>query len=99
YPISDEFSEVSATNGQVYQVQYFERAVFEYHPELRAPNNVLLSLLGAFSHDALYTNIVPGDDYDNDGYTNSEDTCPYAAEVNNGVFDDDGCPDSIQTLM
>ena len=34
-------------NGQAYTVQYFERAVFEHHPENQPPYDVLLSLLGA----------------------------------------------------
>ena len=34
YPLSDEFTEVSPTDGKPYTVQYFERAVFEYHPEI-----------------------------------------------------------------
>ncbi len=47
YPISEEFPEVSATDGKTYTVQYFERAVFEFHPEQADPNyKVLLSLLG-----------------------------------------------------
>src|SRR5205823_3510741 len=47
YPISEEFNEVSDINGQQYKVQYFERAVFEQHPEFAGtPNEVLLSLLG-----------------------------------------------------
>ena len=54
YPISDEFVEVSDLNGQPYTVQYFERAVFELHPELAAPNNVLLSQLGTFRYKATY---------------------------------------------
>src|SRR5437868_490058 len=33
YPISEEFVEVSDLNGKPYMVQYFERAVFELHPE------------------------------------------------------------------
>src|SRR5437870_595044 len=32
-PLTGEFSEVSDLNGQSYTVQYFERAVFEMHPE------------------------------------------------------------------
>src|SRR5438876_588102 len=32
-PISDPMGEASATDGKVRTVQYFERAVFEYHPE------------------------------------------------------------------
>lgn len=62
-PISDEFLEKSDVNGQNYLVQYFERAVFEYHPEQRPPNDVLLSLLGSFRY-AMYqgpaaTPVVP----------------------------------------
>ncbi|MEO5952370.1 MAG: hypothetical protein ABIQ44_07890, partial [Chloroflexia bacterium] len=50
YPISDEFTEISPLDGKAYRVQYFERAVFEFHPELAAPNNVLLSQLGTFRY-------------------------------------------------
>lgn len=47
YPLSEEFQEVSATDGKVYTVQYFERARFEYHPEYAGTaNEVLLGLLG-----------------------------------------------------
>src|SRR5690349_6831103 len=42
YPISDEVTEVSPVDGKSYTVQYFERAVFELHPENAAPNDVLL---------------------------------------------------------
>jgi hypothetical protein len=45
-PLSKELPERSALNGQVYTVQYFERAVFEYHPENRVPYAVLLGQLG-----------------------------------------------------
>src|SRR4051812_42530550 len=33
YPLSEEFVETSHLDGKPYTVQYFERAVFEYHPE------------------------------------------------------------------
>ncbi len=46
YPISDEFAELSDLNGQPYTVQYFERAVFELHPENQPPYDVLLTQLG-----------------------------------------------------
>jgi hypothetical protein len=39
-------------DGHWYQVQYFERARFEYHPENQAPYNVLL---GQFGRRALAT--------------------------------------------
>jgi carboxyl-terminal processing protease len=54
YPISDEFTEVSADDGKPYTVQYFQRAVFEYHPEKAAPFTVLLSRLGASELGARY---------------------------------------------
>ncbi len=50
YPISEEFQERNALNGQTYTVQYFQRAVFEYHPEnAGTPYVVLLSQLGRFA--------------------------------------------------
>jgi len=54
YPISEETAETSPTDGQVYTVQYFERAVLEHHPENRPPYDILLSLLGVFEFDARY---------------------------------------------
>ena len=47
YPISEAFTEINPDNNQPYQVQYFERARFEAHPELvGSPYEVLLGLLG-----------------------------------------------------
>ena len=46
YPISEQFTEVSKTDGKTYTVQYFERNRFEFHPELPAPYQVSLGLLG-----------------------------------------------------
>lgn len=54
YPISNEFNEVSVQDGKAYTVQYFERAVFEYHPENKPPYDVLLSQLGAFQISKKY---------------------------------------------
>jgi beta-N-acetylhexosaminidase len=55
YPISDEFQEISPLNGRPYTVQYFERAVFEYHPEnAGSPYEVLLAQLGTFALQARY---------------------------------------------
>jgi methionine-rich copper-binding protein CopC len=59
YPISGEMQEVSATDGKTYLVQYFERAVFELHPENQPPNDVLLSLLGNFLYKQKYPNGAP----------------------------------------
>src|SRR5438132_14405885 len=42
YPISEQMQERSDTDGKTYAVQYFERAVFEAHPENKAPYDVLL---------------------------------------------------------
>ncbi len=48
FPISEEFQEKNPDTGQVYTVQYFERARFEYHPEYAGtPYEVLLGRLGA----------------------------------------------------
>jgi hypothetical protein len=58
-PLSYEFTEVSDLNGKSYTVQYFERAVFEKHPENAAPYDVLLSQLGTFQFKRKYTNGDP----------------------------------------
>jgi hypothetical protein len=47
YPISEELME-TLEDGRQYRVQYFERAVFEYHPENQPAFQVLLSQLGTF---------------------------------------------------
>src|SRR5262249_8491069 len=54
-----EFTETSPLDGKPYTVQYFERAVFEYHPENQPPNDVLLSQLGTFAGKAKYTQGFP----------------------------------------
>ncbi len=56
YPISDVFDEKSETDGITHKVQYFERAVFEAHPENQPPYNVLLSLLGSQKYKTKYPN-------------------------------------------
>nr|AIA15408.1 Unknown Function [uncultured bacterium] len=49
YPLSDEFQEQSDLDpGKTYIVQYFERGVFEFHPDNPAPFNVLLAQLGTY---------------------------------------------------
>ncbi|MEO8288160.1 MAG: plastocyanin/azurin family copper-binding protein [Chloroflexota bacterium] len=60
FPISNEMQEKSDTDGKTYKVQYFERAVFELHPENKAPNDVLLSLLGNFLYKQKYASGAPG---------------------------------------
>ncbi|HEX9988004.1 MAG TPA: PQQ-dependent sugar dehydrogenase [Chloroflexia bacterium] len=59
YPISNLMKEVSDLNGKTYTVQYFERAVFEHHPENQPPYNVLLSQLGTFRYKQKYPNGAP----------------------------------------
>jgi hypothetical protein len=60
YPISEEMQEKSDTDGKTYTVQYFERAVFEQHPEFAGtPNEVLLSQLGTFRYRDKYTRPKP----------------------------------------
>lgn len=50
YPISDPFMEVSRIDGKPYLVQYFQRAVFEYHPEFaNTIYAVQLSPLGLYA--------------------------------------------------
>lgn len=60
YPISNEFIEKSELDGKDYRVQYFERAVFELHPEHKPPYDVLLSQLGTFQYKRKYPNGEPG---------------------------------------
>ena len=60
FPISGVIGEISKLNGKPYTVQYFERAVFEYHPEEKAPYNVLLSQLGTFQYQKKYPGGAPG---------------------------------------
>lgn len=45
YPLTEEFTE-RLEDGNTYTVQYFERARFEYHPENKAPYDVLLGQFG-----------------------------------------------------
>jgi hypothetical protein len=47
YPISEEVREVNPLDGQERTVQYFERAVLEYHPELESAGRaVMLAAVG-----------------------------------------------------
>jgi hypothetical protein len=45
-PISDEFYEVLEVDGRRHKVQYFERSVFTYFPNLSSSRQVLLPPLG-----------------------------------------------------
>ncbi len=59
YPLTNEFTEPSEIDGKTYTVQYFERAVFELHPENHPPNDVLLTLLGDIFYRQRYPNGAP----------------------------------------
>src|SRR6476661_5474687 len=52
FPLSEQFNEISATDGKTYTVQYFERNRFELHPEKAAPYEVELGLLGVQQYRA-----------------------------------------------
>ncbi len=59
YPITDELQDVS-TNGQTYLTQYFERAIFEYHPEYAGTRyQVLLRLLGVINTQGRWFDPAP----------------------------------------
>src|SRR4051794_4835294 len=55
YPLTEEFSEISKLDNKPYMVQYFERAVFEHHPENSGtPFEVLLSQLSTYELHTRY---------------------------------------------
>jgi hypothetical protein len=56
FPISEPFQEKSDVDGKTYTVQYFERAVFEQHPENPRPYDVLLTQLGSLRYNQKYPN-------------------------------------------
>ncbi|HET8628177.1 MAG TPA: hypothetical protein VFL91_12190 [Thermomicrobiales bacterium] len=58
-PLTDAFMQKSPIDGKVYLTQYFERAVFEWHPENQPPYNVLLSQLGRAALMARYPSGSP----------------------------------------
>jgi hypothetical protein len=59
YPLSPPFEEVSEGDGKPYIVQYFERAVMEYHPEMGPPYDVQLTAVGMQRLKQLYPGGVP----------------------------------------
>ncbi len=60
FPISEEFSEKNAADGNTYTVQYFERARFEYHPEFSPTKyEVSLGLLGREIGEANKVTMTP----------------------------------------
>ncbi len=60
YPLTEELTEVSLLDGKTYTVQYFERAVFEDHPEnAGTPYEVLLAQLGTYELHTRYPADIP----------------------------------------
>jgi hypothetical protein len=53
YPVSEEFQETSDLDGKTYTVQYFQRAVFELHPDDPA-NQIVLRPLGKARYEEKY---------------------------------------------
>ncbi|MCO5175965.1 MAG: polysaccharide deacetylase family protein [Thermomicrobiales bacterium] len=51
FPISEEFRERNNETGEIYTVQYFERARFEYHPENQSPWDILGGHLGRTAYE------------------------------------------------
>ncbi|HEY0071623.1 MAG TPA: hypothetical protein VGE04_16785 [Chloroflexia bacterium] len=60
FPITNLVREKSELDGKEYIMQYFERAVFELHPDQKAPFNVLLSQLGTLRYNMKYAGTTPG---------------------------------------
>ena len=56
YPLSQEFTEKNADDGSSYTVQYFERARFEWHPEVNG-GSVLIGLMGKASAQTIHANM------------------------------------------
>jgi len=61
YAITDEIAEVNDIDNKTYTVQYFQGAVFEYHPENQDPYDVLLSQLGRFQYNRKYPDGAPSE--------------------------------------
>ncbi|ACZ39949.1 pectinesterase family protein [Sphaerobacter thermophilus] len=60
YPISEEFVERNPDTGELYTVQYFERARFEWHPGEFPPRfDVLLGRIGAWALHQRYGTPYP----------------------------------------
>ncbi|HEY0072129.1 MAG TPA: hypothetical protein VGE04_19375 [Chloroflexia bacterium] len=59
YPISDEMM-LASTDGKEYRTQFFQRAVFEHHPEFAGtPNEVLLKLVGQTFYERHFQTTPP----------------------------------------
>ncbi len=60
FPISDVFSEKSETDGNTYQVQYYERAVFEMHPGIARWEACAVDAAGCQKYKTRYNGTQPG---------------------------------------
>ena len=80
YPLSEVFSE-TLEDGRSYEVQYFERARFERHPQHAAPNNILLGQFGRRILSAPWgPTLAP---IGNDFFTYGDPSGRYAARIPN----------------
>jgi hypothetical protein len=60
-PLSGRIREVSPTDGRTYELQYFERARLEHHPDHSPPHDVLLGLVGREQYHSRYPGAaIPG---------------------------------------
>lgn len=59
YPISNPFRARSELDGKEYLVQYFQRAIFELHPENKPPYDVELAQLGTLQFGSKYSGVDP----------------------------------------
>jgi hypothetical protein len=57
--VSGLLRETSETDGKLYIVQYFQTALFEWHPQNSSPYNVLLANLGSIRYKKKYPNGAP----------------------------------------
>jgi peptide/nickel transport system substrate-binding protein len=80
FPLSEQFEELSATDGMTYTVQYFERNRFELHPEKQAPYDVELGLLGTQQYMAQPIAAAALPIAPPKGVTSSKDTLIVAAD-------------------
>lgn len=64
FPVSNAFSETSAVDGQIREVQYFEKALYELHTEAATNDRVQPARLGAMSYLDLYPNGEPATPWD-----------------------------------
>ncbi len=82
YPITAAREERNSDTGKTYLTQWFERNRFEYHPENRAPYDVLLGRLG---EDELRSEGLRWQEFMS---TQREESCLWFAETRQRLCDD-----------